>query len=61
MVKAQIKSEMKNNDKLAKVFNIYLNETLQFYCENSINFLTASKDNYEIALLNTLISQESIP
>lgn len=56
MVKAQIKSEMKDNDKLNKVFNVYLNENLQFYCEKSIKFLTTSKDNYEIALLNTLIN-----
>ncbi|MGH4137354.1 AAA family ATPase [Clostridium sp.] len=55
MVKAQIKSEMKNNDKLHKVFNTYLNENLQYYCDNSIKFLTVSKDNYEIELIKNLI------
>ncbi|MCB2355313.1 tetratricopeptide repeat protein [Clostridium estertheticum] len=60
MVKAQIKNEMKNNDNLNKIFDIYLNETLQFYCENSIKFLTSSKDNYEIDLLNTLMNKDNI-
>lgn len=60
MVKAQIKYEMKNNGELNKVFKIYLNETLQSYCENGIKFLTTSRDNYEINLLKTLIKQESI-
>ena len=60
MVKAQIKNEMKNNDNLNKIFNIYLNENLQFYCKNSIKFLTSSKDNYEINLLNTLMNKDNI-
>ncbi|MBU3172550.1 AAA family ATPase [Clostridium estertheticum] len=60
MVKAQIKNEMKNNDNLNKIFNLYLHETLQFYCENSIKFLTSSKDNYEIDLLNTLMNKDNI-
>lgn len=60
MVKAQIKNEMRTNDKLDKVFNTYLNKNFQHYCENSINFLTESKDNYEIDLLKNLIKNNNI-
>lgn len=56
MVKAQIKSEMKNNDKLNIVFNRYLNENVQAYCEKGIKSLTISRDNYEINLLKTIAS-----
>ncbi|MGH4121307.1 AAA family ATPase [Clostridium sp.] len=60
MVKTQIKSEMKNNNKLDKIFNTYLDKSFQYYYEKSIEFLTASNDNYEITLLKSLIKDNNM-
>ncbi len=53
-VKAEIKSNMKNNKKLQIVFDKYLIEDLEVYCTRGIEYLRQVKDSYEIEILSVL-------
>ncbi|WP_026476718.1 AAA family ATPase [Alkaliphilus transvaalensis] len=53
-VKAEIKSNMKNNEKLQKVFENYLREDLEVYCNKGISYLKQVKESYEIQILEVL-------
>ncbi|RKD32934.1 AAA family ATPase [Thermohalobacter berrensis] len=53
-VKAEIKSNMANNEELNKSFSQYLQLPLEKYCEEGITFLKKVKDCYEMDILKAL-------
>ncbi|SKA95658.1 Predicted ATPase [Caloramator quimbayensis] len=50
-IKAEIKHNMKNNDKIYNAFSDYLTEEILLYCQKGTEFLSMAKENYEIEIL----------
>lgn len=53
-VKAEIKTKMKSNKQLNKVFIRYLNESMEQYCEQGIKYFQKLQEPYEIDILKSL-------
>ncbi|EJU24774.1 bacterial transcriptional activator domain protein [Peptoanaerobacter stomatis] len=54
-VKAQIRADMLKNKNLNKVYSKYLDNDLEYYCAESIKYLTTAGDKYEINVINNIM------
>ncbi|MBB6217552.1 DNA-binding SARP family transcriptional activator [Anaerosolibacter carboniphilus] len=53
-VKAEIRGQMVSNDRIRKVFEKHLQDTVEVYCDQGINLLKKAKNCYEIDILKAL-------